>query len=143
MPSTIPDWKSKCENITLIITCHVGYFPKLPFLAINEALAFWGLLGILTKPWVMPFFSKCSAFGSTFHLHMISNLIQDQFPVFLEMKEKSRKDIKDVLERALDMNIFDEVLKCVYNKLYNDEAQRILLDNVKVNIIIRMGYLVK
>ena len=71
----------------MTIAYQVNYFPKLPFLVMNflkvannEVLAFWALLDTLTKPWVMPFFSKQSIFGSAFHLHMISNIIQDQFP---------------------------------------------------------------
>jgi len=50
--------------------------------------------------------------------------------------------LKNVLERALDINISNEVLKCAFIKLYNDEAQRILFNKVRFNIIIRREYLV-
>lgn len=70
----------------MIIAYQVGYFPKLVLLAAaflgvanNEALAFWSLLGVLTKPWVYPFFSKDYIFGAEFHLKMLENIIEEKF----------------------------------------------------------------
>lgn len=46
----------------------------------SEELAFWSLMGLLTKPWAKPFFSKSPLYSIEFHLKILGNIIERNFP---------------------------------------------------------------